>query len=89
VNVSALPQVRANVDEFLAWSQRQPQDVDTKFINAATLASHRLILFRQRRAVVDRQRNATRNTPSPVVHGGATALDPPGISVSVAALLGC
>jgi hypothetical protein len=80
-----------NVDEFLAWSQRQPQDVDTKFINASTLASirHRLILFRQRRAVVDRQRNATRKTPSPVVHGGATALDPPGISVSVAALLGC
>jgi hypothetical protein len=91
VNVSAFPKVRVDSDKFLAWSQRQPEDVDTKFIDASTVASMRrcLILFPQRRAVVPHERNATRKIESPIVHGDATALNPPGIPASVAALLGC
>jgi hypothetical protein len=89
VNVSAAPKVRVNLDEFLARSQRQPQDVDSKLMDAFTVAvRHCLILFSKRRAIVHRERNALGKTESAIVRDGETDLDPPGISVSVAALLG-
>jgi hypothetical protein len=79
-----------NLDEFLAWSQRQPQDVDSKFMDKFTVARirHCLILFPKQRAIVHRERKAPGKTASPIVRDGEPALDPPGISVSVAALLG-
>jgi hypothetical protein len=90
VNASALPKVRVNGDEFLAWSQRRPDDVDTKFLDDFTAASirRRLALFVERRAVVRCQRNRVGTSESPIVENGETAVDPPGISVCVAALLG-
>jgi hypothetical protein len=61
VNASALPKVRVNGDEFLAWPQP---------------------------AIVRCERKGAGTTESPIVQDGETALDPPGISVSVAASLG-
>ena len=86
MNVSALPKVRVHVEEFVGWSERQPDDVDTKFIDDLTVTSVRpgVILFPERRAIVHRERNATGKCGSPIVQDGETALDPP-----VAALLGC
>ena len=85
MKVSAVPKVRAKVEEFLGWSERRPGGVDTKFIDGFTVTSihPRVILFPERRAIVHRERNATGNTESPIVQDGETALDPP-----VAALLG-
>jgi hypothetical protein len=79
VNVSALPKARVNVEEFLGWAEPQPGDVDTKFIDGVTVTSVGpcVILFPERRAIVDRERNATGNTESPIVQDGETALDPP------------
>jgi Uma2 family endonuclease len=185
MNVSAIPKVRMNVDEFLAWSERQPDDryelvdgeivamtrdtighnrakgdayvalrdavraaalpcqvfidgvgvqineknlripdvvvhcgaeldanamilespviavevvspssgrddVDIKFMDYFTVASirHYLILFPERRAVVHHERNAAGKIESRVVKDRDSVLDPPGLSVSVAALLG-
>jgi hypothetical protein len=87
VNASALPKVRPDVDAFLAWSQQQPHDADTKLMDEFTVVStrHHLILFPQRRAIA--HRGATGDTESAMADG-ETALDPGGISVSVAALLG-
>jgi hypothetical protein len=90
VNASALPKVRVNGDELLAWSQRRPDDIDTKFLDDLTAASNHpcLISFAERRARARCERNGAGTPESPIVQGGETALDPPGISVSVAALLG-
>jgi hypothetical protein len=90
VNASALPKVRVNGDEFLARSQRRLDDVDTKFLDDFTAASIRrcLILFAERRAVVRCERKGAGTIESPIVQDGETALDPPGIAISVAALLG-
>jgi hypothetical protein len=59
--------------EFLGCSERQPDDIATKFIDGFTVMSIRPcgILF------------PTAKTESPIVQDGETALDPPG-----AALLG-
>jgi Uma2 family endonuclease len=64
-------------------------DVDTKFMDYFTVGSicHHLILFPERRAVVHHERNASGKIESRIVNDGDIALDPPGISVSVAALL--
>jgi hypothetical protein len=55
-----------------------------------TVASvrHYLILFSEKRAVVHHERNATGKIESRIVEDGDIALDPPGLSVSVNALLG-
>jgi hypothetical protein len=84
VSVSALPKARVNVDEFLAWSQRQP-DGDTRLMDDCRCR----ISLPEQRAIVPRERNAAGNTEAPIVQDGKTALDPSGISASVAALLGC
>jgi len=65
-------------------------DIDTKFMDYFTVASicHYLILFPERRAVVHHERNATGKIESRIVKDGDIALDPPGLSISVAALLG-
>jgi len=65
-------------------------DVDTKFMDNFTVASicHYLILFPDRCAVVHHERNAAGKIESRIVSDGDIALDPPGLSVSVAALLG-
>jgi len=65
-------------------------DVDAKFMDYFTVASicHYLILFPERRGVVHHVRNATGKIESRIVKDGNITLDPPGLSVSIAALLG-
>jgi Uma2 family endonuclease len=65
-------------------------DVDSKFMDYFTVASicHYLILFPERSAVVHHERNSTGMIESRIVRDGDIALDPPGLSVSVSALLG-
>ena len=64
-------------------------NVDSKFIDYFTVAScHCLILFPEKHAVVHPERNAAGKIESRIVKDGDIALDPPGLSVSVAALLG-
>jgi Uma2 family endonuclease len=65
-------------------------DVDTKFMDYFSVAGirHYLILFPERRAVVHHQRSEQGKIESAIVNEGEIVLDPPGISVSVAALLG-
>ena len=65
-------------------------DIDSKFIDYFAVASvcHHLILFPEKRAVVHHERNATGKIESRIVRDGDIALDPPGLSVSVNALLG-
>jgi Uma2 family endonuclease len=65
-------------------------DVDTKFMDYFTVASirHYLILFPERRAIVHHERGVTGKIESRIVKDGDIGLDPPGLSVSVAALLG-
>jgi Uma2 family endonuclease len=63
--------------EVESWSS----DVDTKFVDEFTVAGICHYLFQ-------RERNATGRIESRIVQDGETALDPPGISSSVAALLG-
>ena len=61
MNAPVLPKARMKVDEFLAWSERQPDD---------------------RYELVDGE-IATR-----IAHDGDIVLDPSGLTVAVAALLG-
>ncbi|HWN51078.1 MAG TPA: Uma2 family endonuclease [Xanthobacteraceae bacterium] len=65
-------------------------DIDTKLMDYFSVASirHYLIVFSERRAVVHHQRNERGTLDTRIVNGGDIALDPPGLSVSVAALLG-
>jgi Uma2 family endonuclease len=64
-------------------------DTDTKIIDYFSVASvrHYLIVFSEKRVVIHHRRNggeiATR-----IAHDGDIALDPPGLTVGVAALLG-
>ncbi len=65
-------------------------DVDSKFIDYFSVASirHYLILFPERRAIVHHQRTLQGTLETHIVNDGDIALDPPGLSVSVGALLG-
>jgi Uma2 family endonuclease len=65
-------------------------DIDIKFMDYFTVASirHYLILLPERHAIVHHERNATGKIESRIVKDGDIALDPPGLSVSVSALLG-
>jgi Uma2 family endonuclease len=65
-------------------------DRDTKFIEYFSVASirHYLIIFSEKRAVVHHQRNERGTLDSRIVKEGDILLDPPGLSVSAAALLG-
>jgi Uma2 family endonuclease len=65
-------------------------DIGTKFMDYFSVASihHYLILFSERRAVVHHRRNERGVIESRTVKDGDIAVDPPGLSVSVAALLG-
>jgi Uma2 family endonuclease len=65
-------------------------DVDTKFMDYFSVASirHYLIVFSERRAVVHHQRTERGTLETRIVNDGDIALDRPGLSVSVAALLG-
>jgi Uma2 family endonuclease len=65
-------------------------DIGTKFMDYFSVSSIRqyLILYSERRAVVHHERNATGKIESRIVKDGDIALDPPGLSVSVAALFG-
>jgi hypothetical protein len=49
---------------------------------------HYLIIFSEKRAAVHHQRNERGTLDSRIVKEGEIVLDPPGLSVSVAALLG-
>jgi Uma2 family endonuclease len=65
-------------------------DVNTKFMDHFTVARicHYLILFPERHAVVHHERNVTGKIESRIVKDGDIALVPPGMTISVAALLG-
>ena len=65
-------------------------DIDTKLMDYFSVASirHYLIVFSERRAVVHHQRNERGTIDTRIVADGDIALDPPGLSVSIAALLG-
>jgi Uma2 family endonuclease len=65
-------------------------DVDTKFLDYFSVPSirHYLIVFSEKRVVIHHQRNDRGTMESQIVTSGDIALDPPGISVSVSALLG-
>jgi Uma2 family endonuclease len=72
-------------------SSSERGDVDTKFMDYFSVASirHFLTLFPERRGLVHHRRNERGTIESSIVTGGEIALDPPGLSVSVSALLGC
>jgi len=65
-------------------------DIDTKFMDYFSVTSirHYLVLFSERRAVVHHRRNERGVIESRIMKDGEVALDPPSLSVSVAALLG-
>jgi Uma2 family endonuclease len=65
-------------------------DVDVKFLDYFSVASirHYLIVFSEKRVVVHHQRNDRGTIESQIVTAGEIVLDPPGLSVSVSALLG-
>jgi Uma2 family endonuclease len=65
-------------------------DVDTKFLDYFSVASirHYLIVFSEKRVVIHHERNDRGTIESRIVTSGEIALDPPGISVSVAVLFG-
>jgi Uma2 family endonuclease len=72
----------------IASQTRNP--IGSKFVEYFSVESihHYLILVLEKRAVIHHQRNATGKIESRIVKDGDIALDPPGLSVSVAALLG-
>ena len=65
-------------------------DTDTKLIDYFSVASirHYLIIFSEKRAVVHHQRNERGTLDTRIANDGDIALDPPGLTVAVAALLG-
>jgi Uma2 family endonuclease len=65
-------------------------DVETKFMEYFSVAGirHYLILFPERGAVIHHHRNERGKIESAILKEGDITLDPPGFSVSVAALLG-
>jgi Uma2 family endonuclease len=65
-------------------------DVDTKFLDYFSVASirHYLIVFSEKRVVIHHHRDEGGKIESTIVSEGEIVLDPPGFSVSVAALLG-
>ena len=65
-------------------------DSEIKLVDYFSVASiqHYLIILTDRRAVVHHQRNAHGSLDTRIAHDGDIALNPPGISVSVTALLG-
>jgi Uma2 family endonuclease len=65
-------------------------DVDTKFLDYFSVASirHYLIVFSEKRVVIHHERSDRGTIESRIVTSGDITLDPPSISVSVAALLG-
>jgi Uma2 family endonuclease len=65
-------------------------DTDTKLIDYFSVASihHYLIIFSEKRAVVHHQRNKQGSLDTRIANDGDIALDPPGLTVAVAALLG-
>ena len=72
-----VPKLGMNVDEFLAGSERKADD------------RYELVDVRSLRcAIVHHERNAAGKVATRVVKDGDIALDPPGLSVSMNALLG-
>jgi Uma2 family endonuclease len=65
-------------------------DVDTKFIDYFSVEGirHYLILFPERGAVIHHHRNEQGKIESAILKEGDVTLDPPGFSVSIAALFG-
>jgi len=65
-------------------------DTDTKLLDYFSVASvrHYLIVFSEKHAVVHHQRNEQGTLDTRIANDGDIALNPPGLSVSVAALLG-
>jgi Uma2 family endonuclease len=65
-------------------------DIDTKLVDYFSVASirHYLIIFTEKRVVVHHQRNVGGAIDTRILHDGEVALDPPGTTVTVAALLG-
>jgi Uma2 family endonuclease len=65
-------------------------DTDTKLIDYFSIASirHYLIVFSEKRVVVHHQRNGGDNITTRIALDGDIALNPPGMKVLVAALLG-
>jgi len=65
-------------------------DTDTKLIDYFSIASvrHYLIVFSEKRVVVHHQRNGGDDITTRIAPDGDIALNPPGMTVLVAALLG-
>ena len=65
-------------------------DTDTKLIDYFSIPSirHYLIVFSEKRVVVHHQRNGGDDITTRIAHDGDISLNPPGMTVLVAALLG-
>ncbi len=65
-------------------------DIDTKLVDYFSVAGirHYLIIHSEKRVVIHHRRNHGNDIATRIVHDGAITLDPPGITVAVAALLG-
>jgi Uma2 family endonuclease len=65
-------------------------DTDTKLVDYFSVASirHYLIIFAEKRVVVHHQRNEGDDIATRIAHDGDVALNPPGMTVPVVALLG-
>jgi Uma2 family endonuclease len=76
------------VDVVSPMSERN--DLATKLLDYFKVASiqHYLIVLSEQRAVLHHQRNDRGSIDTRIVHDGDIVLDPPGITVTTAALLG-
>lgn len=65
-------------------------DVETKLIDYFSVASieHYLIIFSERRVIVHHRRSESGSIETRIAHEGEIALVPPGITVTVATMLG-
>jgi len=74
----------------VASRSSERDEVDTTFMDDFTLASihHYLVRFPEKHASVHRERNAAGKIESRIVKDGDIARDPPGLCVSMNALLG-
>ena len=85
MNVPGLPRVRMKVDEFLVWSEKQPGD-------RYELVDGKIVVMTRDTVGHDRTKGAAYVARRDAVRSGGLPcegfIDPPGIAVSVATLLG-
>jgi Uma2 family endonuclease len=86
---SVLIEIPLIVVEVVSRSSER-DDTDSKLVEYFSVASiaHNLIIFSEKRVVVHHRRNQRGTLDTNIVKDGAIDLNPPGIFVAVAALLG-